>query len=281
MAKGFKKKNSKGGHDFIPTEKNVIRDSTPDTEINIEVNNDSEEFSEGIRRDFEEPEIKQVLKYASKEDEINGIPKQIDHEVSARGYTIEIPEGEDDWDIVDDFMKINNLYDIVKVDTSKRERFDSEFSFRLEKGFKDAGMLSEYPGGSIYLSTDGEWFGGEQINGYDEDHRPQIRKALTFAGLKLDGEGDENGKLSASQIMIEACEKSGIMRGRVGRDQLNIDIFQPLTNSQIRALKDQVIENHLKPNDINIDLNDQKGLTEDKILRLIGANEDYEEDYSE
>ena len=61
MAKGFKKKNGKGGHDFIPTDKKTVRSSEPSTEVNIEiVNNDSDEFSEGVRKDFEEDEGKKL-----------------------------------------------------------------------------------------------------------------------------------------------------------------------------------------------------------------------------
>ena len=57
MAKGFKKKNSKGGHDFIPTDKKTVRSSEPSTEVNIEIDNNSEEFSEGVRKDFESHDI--------------------------------------------------------------------------------------------------------------------------------------------------------------------------------------------------------------------------------
>ena len=52
MAKGFKKKNAKGGHDFIPTEKKVIRSSEPSTEVNIEIDNNSDDFSEGVKEEF-------------------------------------------------------------------------------------------------------------------------------------------------------------------------------------------------------------------------------------
>ena len=53
MVKGFKKKNGKGGHDFIPTEKKTVRSSEPATEVNIEIDNNSEEFSEGVRKEYE------------------------------------------------------------------------------------------------------------------------------------------------------------------------------------------------------------------------------------
>ncbi len=40
-----------------PTRK-IIRNSTPDTEVNIEINNDSEEFAENIRKEFVEKSLK-------------------------------------------------------------------------------------------------------------------------------------------------------------------------------------------------------------------------------
>ena len=56
MVKGFKKKNGKGGHDFIPTDKGTTRDlsGTPDTEINIEVDNNSDDFAESKRREVDD-----------------------------------------------------------------------------------------------------------------------------------------------------------------------------------------------------------------------------------
>ena len=50
MAKGFKDKDG----NFRPTDKGTTRDlsGTPDTEVNIEIDNNSDDFSEGVKEDF-------------------------------------------------------------------------------------------------------------------------------------------------------------------------------------------------------------------------------------
>lgn len=268
-------KSKKDGKHFKIDKKKRSVDSNESPDVDP---NELDNFAEEKIHELLDDDVEQYKQVEIIGDD--GEPLPVDHEVHVYQYDIEIPEGQDEYEIVDKFLKQNNLFDVIKVrnDSSKPEKFDNEFSFRLEKGFKAAGM-SGYPGGSGYLSTDGEWFGGEGVYGYDEDHRPQIAKALTYAAMELDGKGDENGELSRSEVMINALHKSGIIRMGVRGDSLNVDIYQPMTSSQIKELKNLVIEGHLKPDDIVIDVNNVKGLTEDKVLRAIGANEDYEDDY--
>ena len=134
MVKGFKKKNGKGGHDFIPTDKNVIRDSTPDTEINIEVNTDSDEFAEGVRKDF-----------ASKNTDEHGITLDVIKELQEleKDKKISIKEVEDGFNTVSEvgkYLTLNNgaTYNLF----SSYDEMEGEAEARIREDLNEGGLFN-------------------------------------------------------------------------------------------------------------------------------------------
>lgn len=271
MPKDFGKR--KDGRFYKKGNKNGSKDSDPS------VNDGS---SENIREDLEPDEPQQVRQ---KFDE-DGDPI-VDHTITVNGYDIDIPEDEEEYDVIDDFLDKNNLWKEYKV---KAHDNDGNYNFEklLTNGFENAQMNVGYPSGSCYLGTDGSWYGGEGAYGYDEDHRPQMQKAMTYAGIKLvsdDGHGDggsgREGKLSSSENMIHALELSGFVRIGYRGDSINIDLFQPLTSSQRSALKEIVLEKGFGPDDVIVDTNDTD-ISEKTIQRSVGAFDndyDFDDDY--
>lgn len=230
--------------------------------------------------DAEELEEFAKEKAAQIQEENDGVKQiikdgeSVDHTVDILDYEIEIPEGRDEWEVVDEFLTKNKLWKEIPVSDIKDNDTHS-FGYRLEKSMvNNVGEVST-PDGSCYLTTDGEWVGGTGIYGYEEDHRPQIKKGLTYAGLKI------TGTESDSDLMYQAMKMSGMIRVGARGDSLNLDIVKPLTSAQKRAISDYVIENHLDRNNVTIDTNSIRGLNEENIMRQIGVDNDYgeNEDY--
>ncbi len=220
-------------------------------------------------------ELEQVEKFGGHRDEKTGNwiedkePKPVERTVDVQGMQVDIPDGEDEVSIIDDFRDKNELW--VKVDQKEIEGMGKTDTHplgrRLETAMEDHMGVSE-PNGSAYLTTNGEWVGGKNHFGYDEDHRPQIREGLTRAGIKLTGQ-NKQGDFDGSSSMILGLEASGMVR--IGaRDDLSLDIYKPLTGSQRNSIQDHIIAKGLDFNDIHIDTNDT-GISEQTILRSIGA----------
>ena len=241
---------------------------------------------EEIASVIDEKELEDFAKHKAEEiieQNENGIKQirkddeELDHVVEVNGYEIEIPVDKDEYEVVWEFLEKNDLFEKIPIEQIKDDEVHS-FGYRLEKSMVENVGKVDSPDGSVYLTTDGDWVGGIGAYGYDEDHRPQIRKGLVYAGLDIVGKsryGDES--ISDSEEMDYAMRMTGM--ARVGaRGNLNLDIVKPLTNSQKSALRDYIIENSLTNDDIVIDTNHIQGLKEENVLRQIGVNEDYSEE---
>lgn len=213
--------------------------------------------------------------------QVAGPDEEIDHTVNVLGHDINIPVDKDEHDIVDEYLEKNNLFDMIDVNDIKDDEYHP-LADRLTNSLEQNIGIVEEPVGSCYLTTNGNWVGGEQIYGYDEDHRPQIRKALDYAGIKFVGKTEGLDHLEASAIMDKALRMSGTVR--IGaRGDLNLDISKPLTGYQVRAISDYAIMKGLGPDNIIIDTNHVEGLDEKRILRQLGIEdpESFDDDENE
>jgi len=198
--------------------------------------------------------------------QIAGPDEQIDHTVNVRGYDINIPIDKDEWEIVDEFMEKNNLFENVDVKDINDKEYH-QLSDRLTNSLENTLGISDEPYGSAYLTTNGNWVGGG-----DEDHRPQMRKALDYAGIKLVGKTEGLDHLDQTDVLNYALKMSGTIR--IGaRDNLFVDVSKPLTGAQVRAISDYAIMKGLGPDNIVIDTNNVEGLDEKRILRQLGIED--------
>jgi tRNA nucleotidyltransferase (CCA-adding enzyme) len=198
-------------------------------------------------------------------------------------FTIEWGDMEDDEDAVDDFRDKNNLWRELELNP-KNDR-DQEMTVEgemLEEAMKQWGE-TDYPNGSVYLTRDGTWVGGKSIYGYDEDHRPQIRKGLTYAGIKIEHTERTAYSDSSSQDLTDGLNISGMIRARASPNEgLNLDISHPITSSQRRAIQDFMIENDLSQFDLVVDLgNKMKDKNEDTISRSLSYESYSKEEFRE
>ena len=198
-------------------------------------------------------------------------------------FTIEWGDMEDDSDAIDDFRDKNNLWRELELNP-KNDR-DQEMTVEgemLEEAMKQWGR-TDYPSGSVYLTRDGTWVGGKSIYGYDEDHRPQIRKGLTYAGIKIEHTERTAYSDSSSQDLTDGLNISGMIRARASPNEgLNLDISHPITSSQRRAIQDFMIENDLSQFDLVVDLgNKMKDKNEDTISRSLSYESYSKEEFRE
>lgn len=121
VMKWSSKKHSSGKVSRFSDDK-VVRSSEPNAEVNIEINNDSEEFSEGIKNDFMSDENLQrrwdMLSDDEKDEIVNWLASE--HDMSDKGHG-----------------DVNDLYKLRKHFTSgfsdkdreREERTFNEFIF--------------------------------------------------------------------------------------------------------------------------------------------------------
>ena len=237
---------------------------------------DGEFASKGGEGASKTKKSKKTKPVSQEPQQIAGPDEEIDHVVNVAGHDINIPVGKEqyEYDVVDEFMTKNNLYEKIKEkdipDTGYHPLAD-RLTLSLENNI---GIVDE-PIGSCYLTSDGNWVGGEGIYGYDEDHRPQMRKALSYAGIKIEEDSD-------SSIMLSGMKIAGAVR--VGaRGDLNLDIVKPLTSYQVRSISDYAIAKGLGPENIIIDTNNIEGLDEKRILQQLGIEdpESFDDDENE
>ena len=200
---------------------------------------------------------------------------------SSKKYDIEWGDMEDDRDAIDDFRDDNDLWRELELNPDNNR--DQEMTVEgemLEDAMKQWGETN-YPDGSVYLTRDGTWVGGKSIYGYDEDHRPQIRKGLTYAGIKI--EHTERTAYSDSSDLTDGLNISGMIRARASPNEgLNLDISHPITSSQRRAIQNFMIENDLSQFDLVVDLgNKMKDGNEDTILRSFSYESYSKEEFRE
>ena len=152
MAKGFKKKNAKGGHDFIPTDKKTVRSSEPNTEVNIEIDNDSTDFSEGVKEEFNR-RVKEIPIYKLDEAD-DSLKEKIIEKFRSSKYEFGDNHFADDDGILYDAQSKPHFegYNIFKNVTPKYyevggNRGNDYIQFELELKDNDAGKkLADYLG---------------------------------------------------------------------------------------------------------------------------------------
>lgn len=181
MAKGFKKKNKKGGHDFIPTDKKTVRSSEPDTKINIEINNESEEFSEGVRKDF-----------ASKNTDEHGITLDVIKELQEleKDKEISIEEVNDGFNTVSGVGKYLTLsngatynlfsnYDEMEEEAKARIRQDLDEPEMFNQDFLDSHMSISETDARLF----GNDFGDMMVEDRDID---ELKEMADEMGISYD-----------------------------------------------------------------------------------------------
>ncbi len=202
-------------------------------------------------------------------------PNIIEHKVRGEvqgtievdGHEVEFgDEGEED--AISDFRDDNELWTEVKVTKNQEITVEGE---KLEEGMKEWGA-TEVPNGSVYLTRDGIWIGGEGVLGYDEDHRPQIRMGLRRAGIKIITDDDD---FSGSSEMVDALMLSGMIRAGIRGDSMSLDVFHPVSREQKNAIQDEMISRKVSPIDLVIDANQKGEVVEERIRRMFDELEEF------
>lgn len=204
-----------------------------------------------------------------------------DPEDYSKKYDIEWGDMEYDVDAISDFRDKNNLWRELELnpDNDRDQEMTVEGEM-LEDAMKQWGE-TDYPDGSVYLTRDGTWVGGKSIYGYDEDHRPQIRRGLRYAGIQI--KHTEDSRFNNSSDLTDGLNISGMIRARASPNkELSLDISHSITSSQRRAIQNFMIENNLSEYDLIIDLgNKMKDGNEDTILRSLSYESYSKEEFKE
>lgn len=243
MTHGFKDDEGK----FHPTEKKHSKRSPKNKSITPE--GVLLQKRQTVTRDFSKV-IRPKIKPHVPDGDVQG-------SIDVDGHTVEYgDEGVED--AISDFRDKNGLWKEVLVTKDSGITRDGE---RLEEAMKMWGE-TDMPSGSVYLTRDGTWIGGESVLGYDEDHRPQIRMGLRRAGIKIIETKDD---FDSTLEMNSALLMSGIIRASVRKGLFEIDVYQPLSNDQQNAIQDEMINRDVSPTDLVIDAGK---LNEERIRRM-------------
>jgi len=195
--------------------------------------------------------------------------------VNVDGHEVEYDDNGPE-EAISNFRDANGLWKTETVDegelfSSGKPGTITAKGEQIEEGLKEWGS-TDRPSGSVYLTRDGTWAGGESVNGFDEDHRPQISKAMTIAGIKINNK--EGKELAYTERMQAAMRSSGTIRARVSNDNnfINLDLPGPPSTNQVNAVKDQMINMGISIQDVEIDTwgkgDTQKSQLEQRMKRL-------------
>lgn len=213
----------------------------------------------GMLIEFKETKPPNIIEHKPT-GEVQGIIEVDGHQVEFGDEGVE--------DAISDFRDDNELWDEVSVGKNQKITVEGE---RIEEGMKEWGATNS-PEGSVYLTRDGIWIGGEGVFGYDEDHRPQIRMGLRRAGIEIVTDDED---FSGSSEMVDALILSGMIRAGVRGDSISLDVFQPVSREQRNAIQDEMISRGISPIDLVIDANRKGDLVEERIRRMFDELEEF------
>mgnify|MGYP001589632490 CR=1 FL=1 len=263
MVKGFKKKNGKGGHDFIPTDKKTVRSSEPSTEVNIEIENNSEEFSEGVRKDFEK-RVKEIPIYKLDEADESLKEKIIEKFRNSKYEFGDNYFADDDGILYDSESKPHfEGYNIFKNVTPKYyevggNRGNDYIQFDLELNDNDAGKkLADYLGVKDLFDKKIDF---NFIN--NREHNTKLIIVDVYGNeIDLD-EGYNNYKKFELEDRFEKLDKEDVLTERdFSRLTKSIEIWDDLMDKSLNNLRnnyeyqftDEAIIEDIRANDYDFD----------------------------